>query len=644
MDQTDAMSFFNSLWSGSNKTLVCNHCGEQISSEEALARTFTIKSQMDTEEKLCAEEIPVPTLSEVILIYHRHLGCLFDSTPYVAMSHVWHEQVADLQYRRDTTVLCADDVANIVREVPCRIYRGLTTVFTEDFEVWHDYISVPQWQPSLKSQIIQAIPRIFKQALRTVAYLSDIEARSFDAMRESSSSEGVCRGISDICNSRWFSRVWTAMELTQSRDLRIMLKDFSLIEGHSLNYSPLEELSSSWNEQVASHANAHVAEQMVGMGHNLVPWQLGPIGMIRILNLRGIRTMFASAHELLARRCVTVPRDFFYGLLGMVKTDLTEAQLSLDNREALLQIARNCIKQDDLSPLFMIPESAQREPDELTLKSDGYLDLCTFAMGCEFAFPTFRGARFDSGDPVIMTEYIGEAQCFRRVDWTKGATEVLFELIRHTLEYTGLAIDAFVETLGSRLYGQKHEKILERLSEGDRLCQILTKLDAISEKTSDDMGDITGWIAEAMGLSNRSLGNVETPLSPMEFLVGHGGTLHLGGRAALVVVRCSSCLKNFLLLVGLLESEVNVYGAKAYRVPGLRYQFTLEGGAGFLLQNGRIVGRFIWAIPTCSCPKLEEVKISLTPPPLPRPNNYRYGQQQQINEWHRIQLETRIKC
>ncbi|KAL9070228.1 MAG: hypothetical protein Q9157_005892 [Trypethelium eluteriae] len=587
---------------------------------------------MDTDEKLPAEELPVPTLSEKILIYHRHLGCLFNFTPYIAISHVWHEQVADLQYRRDKAALSADDVADIVREVPCRIYHGLTTTFPGDFEVWHDYISVPQWQPSLKSQIMGAIPQIFRQALRTVAHLSDIEARSFDAMREGASPEGVCRGISDICNSKWFSRVWTAMELTQSCDLQIMLKDFSLIEGHSLDYSLLEELFTSWDVQVANHANAHAAEQMVGMGHNLVPWQLGPIGMIRVQNLRGTRNMFASAYELLARRCVTVPRDFFYSLLGIVKTDLTEAKLSLDNREALLQVARNCIKQDDLSPLFMTPESAQREPDELTLKSDGYLDLCTFAMGCEFTFPTFRGARFDSGDPVIMTERIGEAQCFRRVDWTKGTAKVLFEFICHTLEYTGLAIDAFVETLGSRLYGQNHEKILERLSEGDRLCQMLSKLDAISGKTSDDMGDITDWIADAMGLSNKSLENDTTPLSPMEFLGGHGSTLHLCGRAALVVVKCSSCLENFLTLVALLDSGANIYGARAYRVPGLRYQFTLEGGAGFFLQDGRIVGRFIWAIPTCSCPKLEEIKIPLTPPPLPCPNNYRYGQQQQSNE------------
>lgn len=70
--------------------------------------------------------------------------------------------------------------------------------------------------------------------------------------------------------------------------------------------------------------HAHKVEQMVGMGGNLVPWQLGPLEEVRSHNLRGLRAAFATAPELLARRCVTVPRDFFHAILGILRVDVTE--------------------------------------------------------------------------------------------------------------------------------------------------------------------------------------------------------------------------------------------------------------------------------------------------------------------------------
>ncbi len=66
-------------------------------------------------------------------------------------------------------------------------------------------------------------------------------------------------------------------------------------------------------------------------------------------------------------------------------------------------------------------------------------------------------------------------------------------------------------------------------------------------------------------------------------------------------------------------------GSVAYRVPGLQYAFTHEGGAGWLVTDGQRVGRFVWGTPTCECPKLEEVAIQLSDLPLPKPNEYRYG-------------------
>lgn len=636
------MATLKYLWSQIDlEELRCCHCGHQINSNTGLARTFTLQSREAINERLCAMKVDVPTLSEVILIYHRDLDCLFRFAHYVAISHVWNSKVAELQYKR-TEAMSVNELARIVCETPVRVCRGLATSIPKHFEIWHDYISVPQWQPDLKGQIIQAIPQIFNRADLTIAHLSDIEAKSVIAMREGTSVDERCHGISNMCNAKWFSRVWTVMEYTQSQRLQLMLQDYTLVEAHGLFNPFVQELFSSWSDENKKIGNGQDTEQMVGMGNNLVPWQLGPLKLVRKQNEKGYRTMFATAHELLARRCITIPRDFFHALLGILKTDLTESQLSTDEQEAMLQIARSCIKGGDYSPLFMIPKFAHVELDEDDIQACGYLDLSTFALGAETKPPMFNEVRFCSGNPIVKVDNIGMVHSIRRINWRQDTLHTFSDLLRLTLEHTGLDIGAVVDTLGGRLYGQVSAKILERLSDGDRMWQLRDKLDEFLASNPENRDDITNWIAEAIGLSNRTLESSMSVLSPMRFLEEHGSTIHFGASGALVDVSCHSCHKNFLVRVALIKPDFYVLGAKAYRFPGLKYQFTHAGGAGLLVKDRCNVGRFVWGTPTCACPKFEDIEIPLHDLPIPRPNNYEYGQQTS-KEWRPVISETMIK-
>ncbi|KAI9700953.1 MAG: hypothetical protein M1820_006598 [Bogoriella megaspora] len=649
MDQSSAVAFLRALWYETSTELRCNHCGKEIGSDGVLARTLAIQSHVTPDERngvLPPVEIPVPSLSDVILVFSRHLECLFDSTKYVPISHVWDRHVADAQDRGLTEdIAFAKDVVRNICELPIRIYRGIASgLSSEYFEIWHDYISVPQWHPFLKSQIIQAIPSIFQRAMCTVVHLSDISADSIKAMRKGSSSYEVCRGISDICNTQWFRRTWTAMEWTRSRILRVMLKDFSIVDGHRTHYTILEELNDRWDEQVKSFGNAHSTEQMVGMGNNLVPWQLGPLGKVRGQAIRGFRTEFGTAHDVLARRCVTRPRDFFHALLGMLETGMGEQQLEQNTEEALLQVARSCIEQGDFSPLLMVPSMAQREPEASDLQGYGFCDLSTFVVGSEVLSPTFSDVKFNSGNPIIQVEHVGSVRRIECIDWSKRAWGVLSEIIRLVVDYTGLDIHLFVNTM-SRLYGLKPSKVLNLLEQANQLHELNNRIKAIRIRDVPNMEEMTAWIAEAVGLSNRKLESdvVNMDLTPMDFLEAHGGSLHLGDCAVLIAVTCHRCQNDFLLRVALLEPVEHISGAEAFRIPGLRYEHTLAGGAGFLMKNGRVVGRFLWGIPTCACPKLVALEFPLDGIPSPHPNNYQYGCHQEIKEWLHLKLERRIK-
>ncbi|KAK0506965.1 hypothetical protein JMJ35_010665 [Cladonia borealis] len=717
--------FLNALWAAIDvNNLKCCQCYSQIDLRCGLARTFCLRSQCVAEGQQCSYSaiIEVPTLDDQLIIYHRHMECLFQFTEYVAISHVWHRDVADAQYHKKKSTVQISDVARIIRDVPARVCQGVFQGLGKGVEIWHDYISVPQWQDEAKWAIIQAIPQIFERAMLTTAYLSDLDVASISAMREGSSSSERCRGISNICNAKWFSRVWTAMEFTQSDTIRFMTKDFVLVNKH-LHSSPehhdlFEEIKHKWSTELREAGIAIRIEAMVGMGYNLVPWQLGPLNLVRRHNKDGIRNSFAIAHELLSRRCVTCPRDFFHGLLGILKTGQTEKDLSEDMSEALLQVARRCLRNGDLSPLFMVPAAAQGLLNERKVRSYGYIDLDTFALGAEEGMLSDSKVLFNvTGEhPIVKAERIGMIQRIVRDYWHKNVKERFLILVRLTIEVTGVDVDSFVRTLGGRLYGQETRKIFDHLSKEGRRSLLESRLSILRDTLPDlnltfgfvlgenpvlyvrkhrtesssqytvnlaeylgnDDGKFSiGWdqfhlsarairldgttltaqlktrdgrwltdrvdvrsfityssketeedldlVADAMGLSNRVLDSRVTPLSPLEFLNSHGGTIHLGSQTAVVRVSCPACCQEFLIRTAFFSNESQVADLTAWRIPGLKYEFSLEGGAGFVLNNGRIVGRFLWASETCDCHKLEEVEVLLSDLPVPRGNQFEYG-------------------
>lgn len=585
-------------------------------------------------------------MNEVMLIYHRHLECLFmsSSTKYIAISHVWHPDVAELQHKNEEAEVNVDNVALLICEVPVRIYLGLMPSIQGHFEVWHDYISVPQWQHELKKQILPEIPRIFHKASVTVAFLSDINDRTVKAMRAGNAVEERCRAVSNICNAKYFSRVWTAMEFTESREWRTMVNDYTLVDKHPVYRTLIQEVWDVWSTEHKNQTDPLALERMVEMGSNLVPWQLGPIDLIRDLHIAETRTPFGIAHELLSRRCITRRRDFFHVLLGTLKVGLTESQLSADEQEAMQQVAKRCIELGDYSPLLMIPASAQTDAEDILVQSCGYLDLTTFTLGGQQEPPTFADVRFCplSGNLIMQAEGIGQVQRIKRVEWSRlSHFETASILVRLVLESTGPDVDQFVNALGGRLYGQVPDRIFDRLREGGRMGQLQTMLQSLHGSMFENRDEATRWIVDAMGLSNTTLGSPMSIGSPMEFLEAHGGTIHLGDHGAVVSVTCKRCNGEFLLRAALIKPDSVVEGATAYRIPGLKFEFGHAGGSGFLLQHDhQIVGRLLWAIPTCGCLKREEIEVNVPDLPLPRSNTFRYGEQ---SGWVPVNSTARIR-
>lgn len=120
-------------------------------------------------------------------------------------------------------------------------------------------------------------------------------------------------------------------------------------------------------------------------------------------------------------------------------------------------------------------------------------------------------------------------------------------------------------------------KKLIRLHARIRLCQLQKKLSRLYNSSINDSDDIAAWIADILGLSNRSL----SATTPMQSLNAHGASLHLSKDGAIVIVKCSHCDTNFLIRMALFKPASRLLGVKAYRIPGLKYESALTGRSRF---------------------------------------------------------------
>ena len=302
----------------------------------------------------------------------------------------------------------------------------------------------------------------------------------------------------------------------------------------------------------------------------------------------------------------------------------------------------------------MVPKAVQARLHSRDLRSMGFVDLVTFSLDEEFSRPTNPQVSLHDGNPTLWAEDLGIVKSLAvRADSCWGDNMMMksfSSLVRLAVRCSGTDVDAFVDTIGSRMYAQSPEQISSLLRERDARSQLQQRLKTLSDSpnpSDEHREEAFAWIAEAMGFSNYKLAFEMSPLTPLNFLEAHGGTAHLGRCCGAVPVECPRCVKTFPIRLALYCQPKDVVGARAYRIPGLKFRYTLRGGCGLLLKDKRVVGRFLWGTPTCECDKLTEVEVILDCLPQPTPNTHLYGRagKDEMDEygWIPVDVGRKIK-
>lgn len=528
--------------------LKCCHCGEPVTKDDTLIRTFALQPKepphtATANGKQHAAAIQVPWLSETILTFDRHFRCLLSSkTRYVTISHVWHPDVSKLQFEY-TQALVLDNfsedeiasVARLVREVPTRIYLGIVDSLKPEerreglLEVWHDYISVPQWCHGRKGHIIHAIPELYSHAYFVVPFFSDLAPSSVQAMRSGSTSEERVRGVVEVCNSRWFRRIWTAMECVQSSQLRPMLQDYKLLDEFRTGLPFYDEPALHYEDEVHRTIRDHVV-RLAGVGRNVLPHMLGPLAPVRIRRLRGLPVPFAHCFILISRRQATVPVDFIHALLGLTGPVVPFSELPhQDIRKSVSIIAKARLRAGDFSPLFIMP----RKRDAAGIKATGFDEHGMFGLGMEESPPQFSGIVLSGpGESMakLKVENLGTVTMAKRL-WKNTDFGTFHELARRVLDVTGPDPDVFAETICCRFFGDHIKQVRENLDKENRRSQLQVHLQVLyDEYPGVKRRSATDYVAQLLMLNEAHKGNISP--NAMDFSKSLGSLsvlLHLLG-------------------------------------------------------------------------------------------------------------------
>ncbi|CAG8978423.1 hypothetical protein HYALB_00013112 [Hymenoscyphus albidus] len=589
--------------------LVCCACQRKIGAS-ALARTFrlNLSPRGDHESSSKYTKIIETPLGENLVIYDRHLHCLLQSgVKYSSVSHVWDPEISRIQNlgRHSPQPL---EACRLVVQLPVFLYTGLLrgNEISEQDEVWCDYVSVPQWSDNLKNRILLAIPQIYGSSSMTRIHFNDLSKQSIRMLYEGETTFQRLKGITDIRNLVWFSRVWTAMEFVRSNRVISIDKDYDVCPDRN-DPIYMNQLHRVWAQELSKHESVHQLEHRAGMGKNLVPWNLGPLTGIE----QRKSAVFGQAFSLVSKRRCRSNHDFLHALLGLVGTT-SDRPLEYDFKREYAHIARLCLAAGDYSPLLMSP----RRLRSMMSGSDFHGEFC------------FDNYDLENGDPILKLQKIGVvSQVYRRLGASPIAEFAHDAYI--TLQSTGPDLYTFIETLGSRLYDEDAASIKSKLfleNQIDKLTYILRVKHNQGKGFPIEGPDGARWVAEAMKFTS-SRGSSANPASRLAFLMAHGGTIHCGfasgpgGHNCLISVACPGCRRSFLFRAGLFESPDSVKGLVAYRIPGLKFDFSHWDGVRILLKDGRVMGRMVWATPACHCFQFEKVQIKIPdlPDRSPRP-------------------------
>ncbi|KAL9564783.1 hypothetical protein ACKAV7_011235 [Fusarium commune] len=115
--------------------------------------------------------------------------------------------------------------------------------------------------------------RLFSTAETTVLYFDDVSPNVVNELYKDKRTPERLSSVISACKSKYFKRVWTAMEFIRSERVRMMISNYTYFTDLD-DPAFLGQVFKAWKNEVRQHEKVHDLERKVQMGKNQVPWSL----------------------------------------------------------------------------------------------------------------------------------------------------------------------------------------------------------------------------------------------------------------------------------------------------------------------------------------------------------------------------------
>ncbi|KAI1369393.1 hypothetical protein F5Y08DRAFT_293194 [Xylaria arbuscula] len=594
----------------------CAVCHQDfIDKDDPPIRTFTFETSEELGENT-NDITQVPLAPHPIRVVNRHFKCLkWKRIKYIPISHVWHEAVSQAQVTREPT----PTATRLGFQVPIRSLLALTKKYGH-VEVWHDYISVPQWQTVTQQHLLLQLPDVYSYPDHMVMHLHDVSLSHLNNVLESPGYSVFIESIAALTNSSYFERMWVVLEYIQSKKATILSQYYDVFD------EPAADL--------CDIAGANLGKYISRLGQN----RFNELAQARGFQLSRracwddqqtwkhqepkFRTL-GAAMFIIGQKTCRDHRDYFFSLRFLLDLRHDEANINTifsdDRFESYRALCWDSLKTGDYSPLLFLPLDAEA-PDSRARWLRGYSrishNVWDYGTCRQLAkYPTI--IRQDKIEPKL--ESIGVVQSYEHYDFFGSPESVFLKIAKKIIDVSGPCVKTFHSTV-SRIFPSAGAKgvfstpsIVDidykpetvDLDAVQRLVERLNYLSFRGEARSE-MLQVSNKLLSVLGLG---LPEKQSSLSRIK-AASEEAQWYRNKLEGLATARCNGCSRDFLFRATVWDPPAATAAAELYRIPGLLYDDTVAEGVGLVICDGIIMGKMAYATPACECriSKLVEIK------------------------------------
>lgn len=292
-----------------------------------------------------------------IRINNRHLVCIKSKKiDYIPVSHAWHEAVAKAQDDHVEDL----NAAWLAYQIPVKTLLAATKKYGP-IEIWHDYLSVPQWQKETQQQLLLSIPAIYSYPQSTIMHLDDVRACHLSQAYDDQSYQTFIEGLTSTIRSRWFDRMWVTLEYIQSNEVLMLTEEYEIS-----NVS-----ASDLSLRISNLAAKYVKRDGVGkFMQEFVNRRCRWVKNVSWTDMESWKSRldkhrtFGGAIYILGMKQCREPQDYYFALGGMIGFTPKESDelLGRDSFEYFFSLALHALANGDYTPLLLNPLPEER-PD-----------------------------------------------------------------------------------------------------------------------------------------------------------------------------------------------------------------------------------------------------------------------------------------